>query len=370
MLPASDLKQGATGERMADTYSVLYTGQLRPEVDLEQVTAAFAARFGAHPQKVRDMFEAGGEVMLKTGLSADQARQYRRALERIGLVVRTNPHLQEDTDEPSPAGDAAAPGGQGAGHDPFEPPRASLEEAGESGELHEPVSVPASHGWQWLKEGFAMVFASPGVWIGTMLIWVILNLVLSIIPLVNFLAGLIAAVFQGGIMLGAREQDRGGRFTVGHLFAGFSEKFGPLFLVGVLYTVGMIAVFLVIFLVMGGLFSVVAAVSGPESGAAARLATGPAILLPVLVSIALGIPLVMAYWFAPVLVVLDDVSALSAMGMSFRACLKNILPFLVYGVAGLVVFILGAVPVLLGLLVVIPAIVASIYTGYRDIFRG
>lgn len=355
---------------MADTYSVLYTGQLKPDVDLEQAVAAFAARFGVQPAKVRDIFEAGREVMLKSDLSADQARQYRHALERIGLIVRTDPFLQEEEVEGQPQPGVPEPAAEAATtHDPFQPPKANLEEAWESGDFHEPVSVPASHGWRWLKEGFLMVFASPVAWIGTVLIWTILNIVLNFIPVVNFLAALIMAVFMGGIMLGAYEQDNGGRFTIGHLFAGFSNKFGPLFLVGILYMVGMIALVLIMFLVMGGLFSATANLSGPESELAAELFTSPVIWLPVLVAAALVIPMAMAYWFAPVLVALDDVSALSAMGMSFRACLKNILPFLLYGLIALVLFILGSIPLFLGLLIVIPGIVASVYTGYRDIFR-
>lgn len=355
---------------MVDSYSVLYTGQLKPDVDLEQVVAAFAARFGSHPQRVRDMFESGGEVTLKSGLSADQARQFRHALERIGLEVRTEPRLQEGIDESPQAGAPQPAAPDAAAHDPFEPPRANLEEASQSGDFHEPVSVPASHGWRWLKEGFGMVFASPVAWIGTVLIWTVLNIVLNLIPLVNILAALLTAVFIGGIMLGAHEQDNGGRLTIGHLFAGFSNRFGPLFLVGVLYMAGMIALVMTMFLVMGGLFSTVANLSGSESDLAAELVTSPMMWLPVLVGLALGVPMVMAYWFAPALVALDDISALSAMGMSFRACLRNILPFLLYGLIAMVLFILGAIPLFLGLLIVAPGIVASIYTGYRDIFRG
>ncbi len=56
------------------------------------------------------------------------------------------------------------------------------------------------------------------------------------------------------------------------------------------------------------------------------------------------------------------------MKMSFSGCLKNILPFLLYGVVALVMFFIGAIPVGLGLLVVMPVITASMYTAYRDIY--
>jgi hypothetical protein len=41
----------------------------------------------------------------------------------------------------------------------------------------------------------------------------------------------------------------------------------------------------------------------------------------------------MAFWFAPALVMLDRVPAWRALVLSLRACVRNMLPFLVYSVA-------------------------------------
>lgn len=214
-----------------------------------------------------------------------------------------------------------------------------------------------------------MVFASPANWIVAVVVWTLLGIVLNLIPVINFLAAMITSVFMGGLMLGAHEQHKGGRFAIGYLFAGFSTKFGPLFLVGVLYMVGFLAIALVIAASVGGVFFATANLSGAGGPPPDTFVASPMLLIMLLLGLALTIPLMMMYWFAPVLVVLDDVSALSAMGMSFRACLKNVLPFLVYGLAAMLLFIIGAIPLLLGLLIVVPAIVASVYTSYRDIFR-
>jgi uncharacterized membrane protein len=354
---------------MADTYSVLYTGQLKPGVELEQAVAAFSARFGVEVDTVRDMFEAGKETAIKAGLDESRAREYRNALDRIGLAVRVEPPLTDPDDEadaaPDPPGGEPAPG---APRDPFAPPEADLEDESSLGDFHEPRSVPAGRGWHWIREGFSMVFARPVPWIVAVVIWVILSLVLNLVPIVNLLAALITAVFTGGLMLGAYEQDNGREFTVGHLFAGFANRFGPLFLVGVLYMLGFLAIGLIMLLTMGGVLS---ALSGMSTSEAPLLTeAGPFVWVMPLIVLGLSIPLIMAYWFAPALVMLDNVSALSAMGLSFRACLKNILPFLVYGLIALVFLILGAIPLFLGLLIVIPGVIASIYTSYRDIFRG
>jgi uncharacterized membrane protein len=59
---------------------------------------------------------------------------------------------------------------------------------------------------------------------------------------------------------------------------------------------------------------------------------------------------------------------MDALKQSFSGCLKNIVPGLVYGIIGFVIGIIAFIPLGLGWLVWAPTLVASIYTGYRDIF--
>jgi uncharacterized membrane protein len=122
---------------------------------------------------------------------------------------------------------------------------------------------------------------------------------------------------------------------------------------------------------------------GMDSSAVANNINPISLLLPVLIMMALMLPVIMAYWFAPALVALEEVSAIEAMKLSFSACLKNILPFLVYGLAFFVIGILlsialgiisvihavlGILAFILWMLALIPVVTASVYTGYRDIF--
>jgi uncharacterized membrane protein len=78
----------------------------------------------------------------------------------------------------------------------------------------------------------------------------------------------------------------------------------------------------------------------------------------------------MALLFAPALVTMDGLGAAAAMKLSFAGCLKTWLPFLIYGLIGLVMVMLGALPFGLGLLVVGPILTAAIYVAYRDIYFG
>jgi uncharacterized membrane protein len=86
------------------------------------------------------------------------------------------------------------------------------------------------------------------------------------------------------------------------------------------------------------------------------------------VTLGLSVPLYMALWFSPCLVVFHEAAPMQALAQSFSACLKNVVPFLVYGVVVLVFAFLAAIPLGLGYLILFPVLIASVYTAYRDIF--
>ncbi len=384
---------------MADSYRVVFTGELQPGAEQDVAVAAFSSRFGTPEEKVRNLLSANREVTLKADLDLAEAERYVAALDRMGLAARLDPppqaantdqlalerepdpELESDTDqlalesmperesEADPELESAPESAQmGGEHDPFATPQADLDEDQQQGEMHEPVSVPAGHGWRWLADGFGLFKRNPVAWIGAMVVWFAMSMALSLIPMVSLAVSLFSGVIGGGFMMGAREQDQGGDFRVGHLFAGFSNNFGSLLLLGVLYLVGILVIGGAMGIAIGGsLFASVDA-QNPDPALVESLLTGPGVLLPLLIGVTLMTMLVMAYWFAPALVALEGVSAVSAMALSFKACLKNMLPLLVYGLAATALLVLGMLPVFLGLLVVIPMVTASIYTGYRDIF--
>jgi uncharacterized membrane protein len=92
------------------------------------------------------------------------------------------------------------------------------------------------------------------------------------------------------------------------------------------------------------------------------------IFLGAMIGVALAIPVYAAIWFAPALIVLHDVDALAALKASFFAIVKNIPATLWYSLILVGLAIAAGIPFGLGYLVLAPVAVASIYTGYRDIF--
>jgi uncharacterized membrane protein len=77
----------------------------------------------------------------------------------------------------------------------------------------------------------------------------------------------------------------------------------------------------------------------------------------------------MAILFAVPLIVLTDCDVMSALRTSFFACLKNVLPFLVWSLVILVLAILASIPLMLGWLLLGPISMVSLYVAYRDIFH-
>jgi uncharacterized membrane protein len=82
----------------------------------------------------------------------------------------------------------------------------------------------------------------------------------------------------------------------------------------------------------------------------------------------LGVLAAMALWFAPALVVFRGTAPVDALRVSFSASLKNIVPFVVYGVIYIVASILASIPFGLGWLVLAPLVTISVYSSYEDVF--
>ena len=207
------------------------------------------------------------------------------------------------------------------------------------------------------------------MWIVALLILMVIAVVVSFVPIIGSLAFQIATpVFYGGLIVACRSLERGGDFELEHIFAGFKTQLANLAVIGGVFLAGMLLIFGVFALFVG--FGIVGAmISGNTEDIMPALASsGFAILLGSLVMLALMIPLLMAYWFAPALVIMHGVGAVPAMKASFGACLRNFIPFLVYGIIMMVLVILAMIPLGLGLLVWIPVSFTSTYAAYRDIF--
>lgn len=361
------------------TYKITTLGKILDGHDAAGCRSAIAdmLKLSEDSPQLQAIF-SGRELTLKKGLSQEQAEKYCSALAATGLECQSE---AEDTvaAEPSLASapSAAVPSSipppaattQASENDfnPYQQPQAELQVEQSSGEfdLVDPKKLAAGSGWDWIVEGFSYLRANPGLWIGTVLVFWVLLIVVSMIPFVSIIANLFMPVFSGGFMFMAYKQFKEEDIEFGDMFAGFKNKLGTLVGVGALYLVGTILVVIigaVLMFVMVG-----ASAFGDMSGAEPSF-DPLMMLLVMLVFMLLFIPLMMAYWFAPALVMLNDVGAVDAMRMSFRGCLRNMIPFLIYGLIGTVISIIAALPLFLGFLVWSPVIIASMFASYRQIY--
>jgi hypothetical protein len=225
-------------------------------------------------------------------------------------------------------------------------------------------TVAAGRGWDWITAGWDLFKRQAGMWIALVLVAFVIFLVLAFIPFLgNILTTFLSIFFGAGVLIGCRAIEDGGALEIGHLFAGFREKFAPLAAVAGIYLGVTIAIVVLVMLVAG--VSVFGAFSGGGDISFAAMMTG---LLAALVVLALMLPVVMAVWFAPALVVFQDKGAVEAMKESFSGCLRNVVPFLVYGAIGLVLSILASIPLMLGWLALGPVFAGSMYASYKDIY--
>lgn len=230
-------------------------------------------------------------------------------------------------------------------------------------------TVPASHGWLWIKQAFGLYKLSPFIWIALTVTLLLIGALLGMIPLIGSLIfQLIAPAFTAGLILGCHAQKQGEALEISHLFAGFKSHGAQLITVGGIYLTGMLIIAAIVSLTGGASFIHILTEGHPDAQSIAASNMANMSLLPILLGLTLLLPLLMAYWFAPALVVFGNMSAVAAMKTSLAASLRNYAPFLVYGLAIFGLFILASLPVLLGFLVMVPLAFISYYTSYQDIF--
>jgi uncharacterized membrane protein len=241
-----------------------------------------------------------------------------------------------------------------------------------------PRSLAAGAGVSWLTEGWRIFTAAPGPWLGITLIFFLIMFALGLVPVAGMAAQqLLAPVFAGGAILGCQALARGEPLTITHLFDGFkAPRMSPLMLLG-LINLGISAAIWVAFALLvagavgftGGFASLLSG-DPVQLGAAVLASLGFATIFGLLIAIVGVSVLAMMWWFAVPLIVVNGVAPWNAMTTSLHACLRNVLPFLLYGVVLIGLAIVASIPFFLGWLVLAPVAFASQYASWRQVFAS
>ena len=233
-----------------------------------------------------------------------------------------------------------------------------------------------------------MLSARRTPWLSLLLLY---YLVLGIIDLVPYLgqvvAPLLKPVLSVGFLAAAWSQERGGTPQLRQMFDGFRSNLWALMPLGVAFVVGITLAILGTALIDDG--KLVDALSG-KSRIDDTLLADPEVQLAMLFGVLLSLPVLLALWFAPALVVFQDCGAPQALRTSLAAAWANWRPLTMYGL--LVFFYGGVLPGIFTTLItlVAPASLAfgiaivvllpylflfvatlhiSDYVSYRDIFH-
>ena len=230
------------------------------------------------------------------------------------------------------------------------------------------TQVDAKQGWLWIVHGFALFRRVPLGWIILCTTLLLIAATLSLIPMAGqFIFTLLSPVFLAGLMIGCRSLEQGGGLEFSHLFAGFRSNTASLITIGGIYLVGQVLI-LGVFMLVGGDVLMGLLLEGKRVDENELKSVSGDMLTASLVALTLSIPLMMAAWFAPLLVVFKDMPPLEAMRLSFVACLKNIIAFQLYAVILVVLTVIATMPYGLGLFILVPTLFTSIYVSFRDIF--
>jgi hypothetical protein len=210
------------------------------------------------------------------------------------------------------------------------------------------------------------------------MLFIVLTTSVSFVPVIGTLAStVIQVVMLAGLLDGCREVERGGRLTLNQLFVGFGSPLRPLLVLGLLLGIASLAVLLIVYAPIAAMMGL-----GFFGSALSEVPEWPENfpddLDPSLAWVAfavflgaalLAVPVGMAGWFAPGLVMLRGLAPLDALKESFLGSLKNLWPLSVCGLLLAGLSVVALIPFGLGLPVILPIWVASVYAGLRDIYR-
>jgi hypothetical protein len=236
--------------------------------------------------------------------------------------------------------------------------------------------VSSDHGVKWWSAGWQLLFHrnGAGVWIGMVLAATIFFLLLDRLPALGWIVGQLAwFVLAGGLMIAARKTDEGTAPPFSDLFAGFGPALGAL-------VIGALVVCVCVFVIFGALMmagigaAIGAALGGLLHGGVigfgALAGFGLTSAFLVLVALVLMVPVGMATWLAPALIVLKQRPPVDALKESAAACWGNMGPLTIYGLLWILFAILASIPLGLGWLILAPLMVLSSYAAYKDLFEA
>ena len=220
--------------------------------------------------------------------------------------------------------------------------------------------VPVMRAFDWIQEGWTVFLGAPRAWLflsGAILLTFVvsdflwLNVRTAFAPslfrsialaLLFFGPVVLLPVATGAGLLLSRQLTRGESPDLDDLVRAFQNTPKGLYYAGLLTLAGWLL-----------LYALYETISGPL-----------ALFLPTLA----GFAFLIAIWFIPPLVAFHGMAPLTALRISFAACAKNAGVFTVFGFTMALLHFVALLPVGLGLILLLPVVMATLHASYRDVF--
>lgn len=241
--------------------------------------------------------------------------------------------------------------------------------------------LPASTGWLWIKQGFALFRKQPGGLSTLFLGYMFVMIFLSLLPVIGQLVPLmLVPVFSIAFMRACVDIEQNKRITPMLLISGFRKPaFTPLFALGTLYLAAAAAAVTVSTLADDG---ILAKFLMGRIELDAQVMKDANLSGAFMLALAVYVPAAMAFCFAAPLIYWQQMALGKALFFSFFAVVRALPAFITFAlgwfgivmsVSVIVVLIFGASELATSLMVPVSVVLTvviycSLYASYRQIF--
>jgi len=212
---------------------------------------------------------------------------------------------------------------------------------------------------RYIERGFELFKVSPGYFIGFSIVSFMINMGVSMIPLLGMVGMLfIGPALQVGVPIVCRRIDRNESFEFGHFFDGF-KKAQQLALAYLMIAVAC-AIFIVPLFLIFGLSSFFSDYMMAEPPSLAMLG-----LLFLIIMLLFFIMISFRWTFY--LIVFHDYTSIEAIKTSWKLVTKNWFAHLGFVFMAALIGLVGMIALGVGIFIALPIIFAADYAGYADV---
>lgn len=234
--------------------------------------------------------------------------------------------------------------------------------------------LEAARGWTWIKQGYQLIMRNPLLSISSAVLCMLSIFVALMLPVIGALLAIaLMPIMLAGFMRICRALEENEKVEPMMLLAGFKQHTSSLIALGAFLLLGMMFASTVMVTVGGESFA--ALMEQMHSAEDSQLlmqaiANGDSrVSLALLTGLTLMLALVVAWQYAPILVFFSGISPWLALRSSFAGTLRNVIPYTVYSlIMQVLTMLLGILPFGIGMVLLLPLGLTSLYVSYRNIF--